>query len=202
MKRVIFIFILSIFANLVVAQNSESFESRIEIFSSQNRTIQSDFVQTKKMKSIKNIVTSEGKFFYDNSGLMAMIYDEPKGDKIIINGEQFKFVMAGKVIDGASDDNPMMQQICNMLQASMTGDITKLGRGWQTTITENDTKYEVSLTPLDRRTKRYIESLVMVFRKSDMTLDELRMNDTLGGYTLYTFANKVINEVIDHQKFE
>ncbi len=202
MKRVILISILSIFANLAVAQNSEGFDSRIEAFSSENRTIQSDFVQTKKMKNIKNIITSKGEFYYDNSGLMALIYDDPQGDRVVINGGQFKVVTAGKVIEGASDDNPMMQQICNMLQASMTGDIAKLGRGWQTTISENATQYEVSLTPLDRRTKRYIESLVMVFRKSDMTLDELRMNETSGGYTLYTFVNKVINEVIDHQKFE
>ncbi len=202
MKRVILISILSIFANLAVAQNSEGFDSRIEAFSSENRTIQSDFVQTKKMKNIKNIITSKGEFYYDNSGLMALIYDDPQGDRVVINGGQFKVVTAGKVIEGASDDNPMMQQICNMLQASMTGDIAKLGRGWQTIITENDVQYEVSLTPLDRRTKRYIESLVMVFRKSDMTLDELRMNETSGGYTLYNFTNKVINEVIDPQMFE
>ncbi len=202
MKQIILIFILSTFTTLASAQTINSFESKIESFSSQNKTIKCDFVQTKKVKKVKDIITSQGEFFYDNSGLMALIYSEPKGDKVVINGANFKVVTAGKTIEGASKENPMMEQICNMLQASMSGDVTKLGRGWQTTITDNTVQYEVVLKPLDRRTKKYIESLVMVFRKSDMTLDELRMNDSMGGYTLYEFQNKVINGVIDPVKFE
>ncbi len=202
MKRISLIFILSVLCNFAVAQNVDSFESRIESFSSENRTIRCDFVQTKKMKNVKNIITSQGEFLYDNSGLMALIYAQPEGDKIIINRGQFKIVTGGNVIEGESEKNPLMQQICNMLQASMTGDITKLGRGWQTKITEKGDQYQVLLTPLDRRTKRYMESLVMVFRKSNMTLDELKMNETSGGYTLYKFTDKVINEVIDPKKFE
>ncbi len=202
MRHIALIFILSIFTTFVSAQTTDNFESRIESFSSQNKTIQCDFVQTKKVKGVKSIITSQGEFFYDNSGLMALVYNEPEGDKVIINGEKFKVVTSGRVIEGASEENPMMEQICNMLQASMSGDVAKLGRGWQMRVADHHTQYEVVLQPLDRRTKKYIESLVMVFRKSDMTLDELRMNDSSDGYTLYEFQNKRTNVVIDPTKFE
>ncbi len=202
MRQITLIFILFIFTTFVSAQTTDSFESRIESFSSQNKTIQCDFVQTKKVKGVKNIITSRGEFFYDNSGLMALVYSEPEGDKVVFNGEKFKVVTSGKVIEGASEENPMMEQICNMLQASMSGDVAKLGRGWQMRVADHPTQYEVVLQPLDRRTKKYIESLVMVFRKSDMTLDELRMNDSSDGYTLYEFQNKRTNGIIDPIKFE
>ena len=202
MKQITFIFILSIFTTFASAQTLDSFERKIESFSSQNKTIKCNFVQTKKVEKVKDIIISQGEFFYDNSGLMSLIYNDPKGDKVVINGDKFKVVTDGKTIEGASKENPIMEQICNMLQASMSGDVIKLGRRWQTTITDNMVQYEVVLKPLDRRTKKYIESLVMVFCKTDMTLDELCMNDSMGGYTLYEFQNKIINGTIDPIKFE
>ncbi|MFR9650617.1 MAG: outer membrane lipoprotein carrier protein LolA [Rikenellaceae bacterium] len=202
MFRAILIFILALSANTLSAQSEESFESRIERFSSQNERIECDFTQTKKVKNITNTIIARGEFFYDNSGLMALRYSEPKGDKIIINRERFTVVTSGRVIEGVAEDNPMMMQICNMLQASMSGDVNSLGRGWQMETTDNATQYIVILTPSDRRTKRYIESLVMLFSKRDMTLDELRMNETSGGYTLYEFSNKEINGTIDPKMFE
>lgn len=188
--------------NVTCAQVEDSFESRIESVSAQNKTILCDFVQTKKVKNIKGEIVSNGEFYYDNSGMLALIYSQPQGDRVLINGETFTVVTAGKKIEGKAGDNPMMMQICNMLQACMSGDVTKLGRGWQMNIEENELRYSVTLQPSDRRTRKYIESLLMRFDKQDMTLSELRMNETSGGYTNYTFTNKEINKDIDPLKFK
>lgn len=188
--------------NVTCAQVADSFESRIESVSALNKSIQCDFVQTKKVKNIKGEIVSNGEFYYDNSGMMALIYSQPQGDRVLINGETFTVVTAGKKIEGKAGDNPMMMQICNMLQACMSGDVTKLGRGWQMNIEENELRYSVTLQPSDRRTRKYIESLLMRFDKQDMTLSELRMNETSGGYTNYTFTNKEINGDIDPLKFK
>ncbi len=202
MIKIILIFILSISSSFVSAQSDESFESRVERFSSQNRGIKCNFTQTKKVKNIATPIISRGLFYYDNRGLMALRYSDPAGDKIIIDGVKFTIVTAGKSIEGSADDNPMMTQICNMLRASMSGDVGALGRGWQMRIDETDGEYVARLEPTDRRTKKYIESLVMVFCKENMTLDELRMNESSGGYTLYEFSDKEINGSIDPKNFE
>ncbi|MFI3332226.1 MAG: outer membrane lipoprotein carrier protein LolA [Rikenellaceae bacterium] len=205
MYRLIIISLLMLSINNVSAQDpqdSKDFESRIESVSTTNKSIQCDFEQRKRVKGIKDEVESHGRFYYDNRGVMSLLYDEPKGDKIVINGERFEVVTSGKVVEGEASENPMMMQICNMLQACMSGDVTRLGRGWQSDVVLISGQYIVTLQPTDRRTRRYIESLVLTFNHEDMTLDEMKMNESSGGYTHYRFINKEINKSIDPQKFE
>ena len=201
MKKILFIFTMLLVLNITFAQDS-TFESKIASTSLENKTIQCDFEQHKKVKNIKNTIITKGKFYYDNGGKMSLIYNEPKGDKVLIFGENFTIVTAGKKIESSASDNPMMMQICNMLQACMSGDVSKLGRGWQRNIKEDEAQYYVELRTEDRRIKKYIDSLILKFEKTDMTLNEMQTNETSGGFTIYKFTNKVINKQIDSQKFK
>ncbi len=203
MRSVIIAAILMMCVNGLWAQGvKESFESQIESASAKNISIECDFEQHKRVKGIKDEVLSHGRFYYHNQGAMSLRYDEPKGDKVVINGEKFEVVTSGSSVVGEASDNPMMMQICNMLQACMSGDVTQLGRGWQSEIELVDQQYVVVLQPTDRRTRRYIESLILTFNREDMTLDEMQMRESSGGYTTYKFFNKQINKTIDPQNFE
>ncbi len=202
MCRFIITLVLTLFVSTSFAQIVDDFQSRIESMSRENRTIQCSFIQRKRVRNIKNIVESRGRYYYDNSGRMALRYSDPADDKIVVDGDKFTIEIAGKSIDGEAGDNPIMTQICNMLQACMSGDVTKLGRGWQTQVEEIGEEYRVTLLPEERRIRRFIESLVMLFDRSTMTLNELTLNDSAGGYTSYVFSDKIINGVIDTQKFE
>lgn len=202
MNRLFFAILLLFIFSASTAQIPEGFEKSIEEISTKNITIECEFFQEKKVKNIKNIIESTGNFYYDKGGKMSLRYSQPQGDLVIINNNNFTVVASGKVIEGDADNNPMMKQICGMLQACMSGDISSLGRGWEITVEERDSLYSVLLVPADRKTRKYIESLVMVFNKGDMTLEELKMNESGGGYTYYKFINKSINKEIVPEKFE
>lgn len=179
------------------------FESRLTAASSSNRTIVARFTQRKSVPGIKEEVERSGDFYYDNSGDMAMIYDAPEGDKVVMNGDNFTIVVGGKRITSTSD-NPMMAQISYMMQASMLGDVEKLGRGWDLTITfvEAEAEYRVVVKPVERRIKRYITAMTMAFDLESMTLATLRIDESSGGFTSYDFHSKQINADIDSVIFK
>ena len=176
---------------------AKEFENRLSAASSQNRTITSRFTMVRGVAGIKKQVESCGGFYYDNSGNMAMIYDTPKGDKVVMNGDDFTIVVGGKTISSNSSSNPMMAQISYMMQASMSGDVAKLGRGWDLKIDKTEDQYRVSVMPTERRVKRYISVMTMLFDQSTMTLNSLRIDESRGGFTSYHFTSKKLNEAID-----
>ncbi len=204
MLRVIILFI-SIFSLFTLrAQNKDIenlFLNRLDSMSSYNKTIISNFEQVKVIKGLKGKIVSKGEFFYDNSGSMSLIYEVPKGDKVVMSGENFTIITSGKKIESSASENPMMAQISYMMQACMSGEITKLGSGWLMTIEEQEGGYKVVITPNDRRIKRYVENMQMIFNQSDMTLNELQINEKKGGYTQYIFKDKRVNVEIDSSVF-
>lgn len=180
----------------------QKFRQKLESVSGKNETIVCNFTQTKKVKNVKQTAHSNGQFFYDNSGRMALIYTVPKGDKIIMTGNDFMILASGKKIKANASSNPVMAQISYMMQACMFGDVAKLGRGWVINVDESQAVYTVKLVPSDSRIKKYVSSLSMIFDKDTMTLNELRMDETSGGYTQYNFMDKKLNQKIDKSVFE
>ncbi|MEG1553485.1 MAG: outer membrane lipoprotein carrier protein LolA [Rikenellaceae bacterium] len=172
------------------------FKNKLEKVSSTNTTIQCNFTQIKKVKNIKQPINSKGMFYYNNSGLMALHYSEPMGDKILMNGDSFTIVSSGKKLQANASSNPMMSQISYMMQACMSGDVSKLGRGWNMNVEKYNDEYKVKLTPSEKRIQKYIAAITMYFDNSNLTLNTLRIDEASGGYTSYRFTNKKINQQI------
>ena len=115
-----------------------SFKERLAEASRENRTIQCDFTQHKQVRRMKNEIELKGRFYYDNSLAMALDYTVPEGDKVIIRNDRIILKTAGQVTQTATSANPMLQQVALMIRASMTGDLSQFGQGWQIGYTEKE----------------------------------------------------------------
>lgn len=200
MIMVVFLFVYT----MVLAQPGDveqAFRQRLAAASGKNSTIECNFIQTKRVKNIKQEINSSGRFFYDNAGKMALIYNEPKGDKILMDNDHFIITTAGKKLVCDASSNPMMTQISFMMQACMSGEVSKLGKGWGMEINETTDLYEIKLTPTNRRIQKYISAMLMSFDKSDLTLILLRMNEASGGFTQYRFMDKKLNQGVEPSIF-
>lgn len=187
-----------------VAQGSDlekSFRERLKLQSNLNKTIVCQFTQTKKVKNIKNSVITNGDFFYDNMGMMALIYKEPAGDKLIMKNSSFSITAGGKTFAVDASSNPMMAQISTMMQACMSGAVSDLGRGWKMDVKEGDAAIVVTLVPEDRRIRKYLSSMRMDFDDENLTLNILRIDETSGGFTEYKFFDKKLNQKLDEAVF-
>ncbi len=189
---------------LSVAQSNDlekTFRERLKSQSHLNKTIVCRFTQTKKVKNIKNTVITNGDFFYDNAGKMALIYKEPAGDKLIMNNSSFSITAGGKTFAVDAASNPMMAQISAMMQASMSGAVSDLGRGWKMDVKEGESAIVVTLIPEDRRVRKYLSNMIMDFDDDNLTLNMLRINETSGGFTEYKFFDKKLNQKFDDAVF-
>lgn len=185
----------------IEANNIEDeFLQRLKLMSHRNKTIESKFVQIKKVQGIRKEVVSNGDFYYDNSGRMALLYTQPKDEKLIMHGEEFDIVSQGRTIK-VDASNPIMMQVSNMMRAAMSGDIECFANGWDVEVTLFDKVYEVKIRPKDKKISRYLDSILMKFQLNDMTLNSLDMYDSRGGYTKYQFVSKKINKGINPDIF-
>ena len=150
---------------------------------------------------MKNEIELKGRFYYDNSLAMALDYTVPEGDKVIIRNDRIILKTAGQVTQTATSANPMLQQVALMIRASMTGDLSQFGEGWQIGYDETEGAGTVRMVPLSRRARKYIDSITLRFDLENMTLDRMELNETEGGHSVYEFRDKRFNLAVDPAKF-
>ena len=122
--------------------------SRLAEASRETRTIQCDFTQRKQGAPHEaTVIELKGRFDHDNSLAMALDYTVPEGDKVIIRNDRIILKTAGQVTQTATSANPMLQQVALMIRASMTGDLSQFGQGWQIGYTEKEGVGEVKMVP-------------------------------------------------------
>lgn len=185
----------------VRGQLPDSFRERLAQASRENRTIQCDFTQHRQVRRMKGEIELKGRFYYDNAKAMALIYTQPAGDKVIIRDDRIILKTAGQVTETSTSANPMLQQVALMIRASMTGDLTQFGEGWQIEYDEKEGTGSVRMTPLSRRARKYIDSITLRFDMRSMTLDRMELNETQGGHSVYEFRNKQFNLAVDPARF-
>ena len=173
-------------------QLPDSFRERLAQASRDNKTIQCDFTQHRQVRRMKGD---------DNTKAMALEYTVPAGDKVIIRDDRIILRTAGQVTETATSANPMLQQVALMIRASMTGDLSQFGEGWQIGYDETEGAGTVRMVPLSRRARKYIDSITLRFDLENMTLDRMELNETEGGHSVYEFRDKRFNLAVDPAKF-
>ena len=119
----------------------------------------------------------------------------------IIRDDRIILRTAGQVTETATSANPMLQQVALMIRASMTGDLSQFGEGWQIGYDETEGAGTVRMVPLSRRARKYIDSIALRFDLENMTLDRMELNETEGGHSVYEFRDKRFNLAVDPAKF-
>ena len=158
-------------------QLPDSFRERLAQASRENKTIQCDFTQHRQVRRMKGEIELKG-----------------RDDRIILR-------TAGQVTETATSANPMLQQVALMIRASMTGDLSQFGEGWQIGYDETEGAGTVRMVPLSRRARKYIDSITLRFDLENMTLDRMELNETEGGHSVYEFRDKRFNLAVDPAKF-
>ena len=204
------IIIVSLFAFFCLTGFSEQsnsklqseFESRFEEYSKLIKTIKCDFTQEKTMSVLENTVSMKGHFYYDSKGDICLDYLNPTGNKIIFSSDKFMMLNSGEKTVANLSSNPMLRQLSEMLTACMTGDVSKFRVGWEIEYAQNNEEYILRLIPTNRRVSKMINSIVLHFIKTDMSLAQMKMNENGGDVSVYKFFNKIMNGELDPRVFD
>lgn len=192
--------LLSVLPAALCAQDAECrrrFEEELAAKSREIRTIACRFEQVRKSAVLKDEVRKTGLFHCKRPGRMRLLFAD--GDRITMNGSDFLLVESGRKTVMKMQSNPMLRELQRLLEACMTADMERLTTGFVPTLRETEKQYELTLAP---RRKNRLQEIVLHFAKKDMSLDELRMNQTSGDYLLYRFSDKRFDEPVVDEWFE
>lgn len=177
----------------------QEFQSELKKKNEQVTSIKCDFTQTRKVSFLANPVTKDGEFYFIKPNDMLLSFDD--GDYIKMTGEWFEMKTAGYVTATKVASNPMLKNLNSILSACVIGDFDKMSRGFTVSYEQSATQWTIMLTPQRGKAAAKISRIVIVFDKSDMSLDLLKMEEKSGDYTAYGFSNKQFNIAIDTQMF-
>lgn len=169
------------------------FNAKLEKMTSSVNSIDSRFEQRKYMDVLQRDVVSCGSFSFVRPGKIKMEYDEPVDYTIVMDNKSVTIVSSGSENRTPIQGNPMFSQIQNMMTACMTGDLSVLGSDFTVKHYEDGEQYLVVLVPENSFIKSYITKIELLFDRTTMSLDSLRMTEGGSDYTEYRFSDVKYN---------
>lgn len=204
MKNKILILLLSLFCLPGYAQQAlqEEFLAALKARNTGIETIRCDFTQVKHNTMLAQDAASAGEFYFKRPGKLALLYDKPAGDRIVMGDTEFLIVAGGSRSVVKIAANPLFLQMQQVFTACFSGNIAALCTDGVFRCEKGRGTYTVEIVPESKRARRYISKIVLVFSMKDMLLDELRMEEPSGNFTQYRFTARQTNLPVPDSRFD
>ena len=208
MRKILFISLLLVTANLVQAQYAgyslltdiAKFKSEFSTATQKTLTIKSTFVQEKNLSMLSEKIISKGKFWFKKDNLVRMEYNQPFQYLMIINKDKV-FVKDGQKENKVSArSNKLFQQVNKIMIDCMQG-TTLNNPDFKTRIFENKGSYLVELVPVVKGLKELFKNINVVVDKKDYSASSIEMQEVGGDNTIIHFANRELNTNISDALF-
>lgn len=173
---------------------------QINLASSKTNTITADFTQVKEMSFLEEKAVSSGKFYFEKEKKLRWEYTKPFSYAIILNNDRIRIIDEGKSKDFEAGSNRMFLEISNIMTGMVNGTLLNSPQ-FATTWSEGTDYYLAVLIPTGTDLKDYLTRIELKLNKQDYTVDELKMFEKSGDYTVITFHNKKLNETIPAEIF-
>jgi outer membrane lipoprotein-sorting protein len=178
-----------------------SFKNRLNLMSASINTIESDFIQEKKLNMLSNTLISKGSFCFKKVNQIRWEYRQPYNYLIIINQDKI-FIKEDK--DQRQYDvksNKIFQEMNRFISGCIQGDILKNEKDYQIKYYEDHHSYFVTLVPVSEKMRQMLSEVQIWFDRDDLTVSRIRMMESGGDYTKIDFTNKKLNTDIPFEKF-
>lgn len=197
---------LLLISGFILAQNtamsaaeSKAFVTKISAETKEIKTLQSDFVQTKKMDFLdKNIVT-QGKMSLKSPNTLSWKYTKPyqysiifKENKIFINDQGKKSSVDAK--------SKTFEKINKLIVGSSNGKMFN-DPEFSVAYFKNGNFNIAKFTPKSAQLLKYIKQIELSFPKNQTTVSQVNMTEASGDTTNIVFKNTKINAPIPASEF-
>ena len=194
-------FYIPLYAQYTPIADLESFRQRLSIANKQYTTITCDFTQYKQLTIMDEPLVSSGEFCFRQEDKIRLDYTTPSPYLIVLNGQKVKITTEGKsnVYDMASYQ--MVTVMKSMLSSCLLGDFSGAGRDYQMSVSESKSAYLVEIEPRNKKIRKYLCKIEVVFDKTNLSVDQLIVREPSGDYTRHVFTNKKFNLPLPEQLF-
>lgn len=95
----------------------------------------------------------------------------------------------------------MMDQMSTLITSCMTGDLSKLGADFTVNVEESAADYRLTIVPKSKTVRAYIDKMVILLNRKDLSVNRLTMYENASDYTMYDFTDKKFNAAIPQTVF-
>lgn len=187
--------------NYVPMEDAASFREQLESMTKAVQTIESDFVQEKKLTVIANTIISRGSFAFRKENNIRWEYTEPYSYLIILNGSRIFIKEESNQKQYDVQSNKMFQEMNRFISGCIQGDILKDEEEYDIEYLENEHEYFVRLVPNSQAIRDMLNEVQITFDKNDLTVSRVTMVESGGDYTRIDFINKKLNTDIPLENF-
>ncbi len=185
----------------VPMRDINAFQSSLETMAEQVQTIESDFIQEKKLSVLADKIISTGSFCFRKENNIRWEYTKPYHYLIIISGGQIFIKEASGQNKYDIQSNQMFREMNRFISGCIQGEILKDEKEYQIEYLENQKEYYVKLVPNSVALREMLNEIQIAFDKGDLTVMRITMVESGGDYTKISFVNKKINTNIPVEKF-
>jgi len=177
------------------------FRQKLEIMTGELKTIESDFVQEKKLAMLNAPLISKGHFWFKRENNIRWEYKQPYAYLIIISQDKI-FIKEEKDQNQYDiQSNKMFQEMNKFISGCIRGDILKNDKEYKISYYEDERFYFVTLVPVSEKMRQMLNEVQIWFDRSDLTVSRVRMMEQGGDYTRIDFNAKRTNTEIPAERF-
>ncbi len=183
-------------------KDTSRFLKNLEKATSQITSIQSDFIQEKKLDFIDETIISKGKFVFQKDNKIRWEYTSPFEYLIIMNDGKIYINDGNRANEFDANSNKLFQQINYIIAGSIQGTLLNDETLFSREYFENEEFYYVRLTPLSSGIRDFLTDIYLYFDKNDYSVSKLKMVEQSDDYTIIKFSNKIFNQAVSEDKFK
>lgn len=181
--------------------NDAAVRQKINAATSQLKSMQCDFVQTKSMKLLNDKMIAKGQMYYSQGSKLRWEYVSPYTYTFILNGSR---VMLNKgdrndVID--VNQSKVFKEVARIMMNSVTGRCLADEKDFKSTITTTRTEWIVAMVPQDKNLKQLFTKMVLHFDPRSCMVSVVELIEKNGDTTVIELRNVRTNTPIDAKMF-
>ncbi len=200
---IIFLGWLSIFAETGEWKNCANEKEVLASISEKSlstNTIESNFIQKKKLKLLSETITSKGKFYFKKKDKMRWEYLTPFKHKIVMNGTKITIEDDGKKNSVDAGSSQLFLEINKMMSAALQG-LLASSSDFSLKFYESSDFWMAEMTPKSKQLSKIIKSIEIVFDKKNKDVAKLIMKEVSGDESEIIFIEKSINKLVPDSLF-
>jgi outer membrane lipoprotein-sorting protein len=180
-------------------KDNTTFVTRLKSKSKEVKSISASFKETIYSSMILEPNKNNGQFLYEASSKIRWEKFKP-AEVILFDGNDLKRYKDGELVDNQGSKR-ITKRIIDLILILVDGSFYE-SKDFDISYFENDSSYRLLLKPTSTAMSKAVETIELVFLKTDISLKEFTILESELDYIQYEFSNLEYNKSIDPIKFK
>jgi outer membrane lipoprotein carrier protein len=174
---------------------------KIEASSAKMESLVCDFVQTKELSVLDEKMVSKGRLYYRNDRCLRWEYLSPYLYTFVLNDRKIlmQTEKSRNVVDVSS--GKLFREVVKIMMNSISGNGWADSESFRAAYYWGEREWKITLVPLQKELKKMFSLVELTLNVKDYTVDQVKMDEPNGDFTLIRLSGKQFNPKIEDEKF-